>query len=428
MTSIQGSGVQLLQVPGPTNLPGRVLRALSRPLIDHRGPEFAQLAQGVMADLSDLVGSELPVALFPASGTGGWEAALVNTLSRGARILAFDHGFFASKWQDVARALGFEVVAVECDWRRPLDPARVSEVLEDTEVDAVLVVHNETSTGVLNPVREIRAALDRLTRPPLLIVDVISSLGSTEYRHDEWGIDVTVGASQKGLMLPPGLSFNAVSERALAAAEGAGSPKSYWDWRPMLAASSTGMFPYTPSTSLLFGLREALDMLEEAGCEATFARHARHAEATRRAVVAWGLELFCAEPAACSPTLTAVMVPDDIDADALRSRILERYGMALGAGLGKLHGKLFRIGHLGDFNDLMLCATLSGVELGLRACGAGPVHGVQAALDCLAGELRVVEDARAQAGTGRDDRSVGDRFSAKRGPSGYGSPGSDLVN
>lgn len=398
MTSIQRSGVQLLQVPGPTNLPGRVLRALSRTLIDHRGPEFAQLAKGILTDLRDLVGSELPVALFPASGTGGWEAALVNTLSPGARILAFDQGFFASKWQDVAQGLGFEVIAVECDWRRPLEPARVSEALEDSEIEAVLVVHNETSTGVLNPVREIGAALDRFERSPLLIVDVISSLGSIDYRHDEWGVDVTVGASQKGLMLPPGLSFNAVSERALAAAKRAGSPKSYWDWQPMLAASSTGMFPYTPSTSLMFALREALDMIEESGREATFTRHARHAEATRRAVVAWGLEVFCAERAACSPTLTAVMVPDHMDADDVRDWILQRYGMALGAGLGKLRGKLFRIGHLGDFNDLMLCATLCGVELGLRACGAVHVDGVQAALDCLADEERAVEDARAHAG------------------------------
>ncbi len=382
-----GGGVQLLQVPGPTNLPGAVLQALSRPLIDHRGPEFATLARECLAGLSELVGG--PIALYPASGTGAWEAALVNVLAPGDRVLAFDHGFFAGRWQAVASGLGLQVDAIPCDWRRAIDPAALEERLaadREHTLKAVLLVHNETSTGVLNPVREARAVLDRLGHPALLMVDVISSLASTEYHHDEWGVDVTIGASQKGLMLPPGLSFNAVSERALHAAGTGHGHRSYFDWGPMLAAAESGMFPYTPATSLMFGLHAALALIRERGLPAIIARHVRHAEAVRHAVQAWGLELYCVDQRAYSTTVTAVLAPVGFDADALRTAILERHGMALGAGLGPLRNKVVRLGHLGDFNDLMLCAMLAGVELGLRETASGlPVRGgIVAALDVLA--------------------------------------------
>ncbi len=382
------AGRHFLQIPGPTNVPDRVLRAIDRPTIDHRGPDFARLGREVLEGLQWVFRTRQPVIVYPASGTGAWEAALVNTLSPGDRVLAFETGHFATLWRDVARRLGLEVDFVAGDWRRGVDPAEVEARLSADKggaIKAVTVVHNETSTGVASRIAAIRAAIDRAGHPALLMVDTISSLGSMEYRHDDWGADVTVGGSQKGLMLPPGLAFNAVSEKALKAADSARLPRSYWDWRPMLAANANGFFPYTPATNLLFGLREALAMLREEGLEAVFARHARHAEATRRAVAAWGLEVQCRVPEEHSAALTAVRLPDGHDADALRALVLERFDMSLGNGLGRLAGRVFRIGHLGAFNDLMLVGTLGGVEMGLRL--AGVPHrggGVAAAMGCLA--------------------------------------------
>lgn len=382
------SGRHFLQIPGPTNVPGRVLRAMSRPTIDHRGPEFRSLAHEVLAEARKIFATEAPVLIFPASGTGAWEAALVNSLSPGDKILMCETGHFAALWQQMARRLGFETEVIATDWRRGADPVAIERRLaadRGGEIKAVCVVHNETSTGVTSRIGAVRKAIDSARHPALLVVDTISSLGSIDYRMDEWGVDVTVAGSQKGLMLPPGLSFNAVSEKALAAAKTARSPRSYWDWNDMLAANRKGFFPYTPATNLLYGLREALAMLLEEGLPAVFARHARHAEATRRAVRAWGLEVLCAEPTEYSASLTAVLVPEGSDADRLREVILDAFDLSLGMGLGRLAGKVFRIGHLGDFNDLMLAGTLSGVEMGLRLAGV-PYRpgGTQAALDYLA--------------------------------------------
>lgn len=382
------SGRHFLQIPGPTNVPDRVLRAMAAPTIDHRGPEFAALTHEVLEGLKAVIGTSGHVILFPSSGTGAWEAALVNTLSRGDRVLMFETGHFAALWREMAQRLGLEVDYVAGDWRRGVDPEVVEARLtadRDHTVKALAVVHNETSTGVTSRLADIRAAMDAARHPALLLVDTISSLASIDYRMDQWGVDVTVGCSQKGLMLPPGLGLNAVSERALAASRGAALRRSYWDWEPMLAANRSGFFPYTPPTNLLYGLREALRMLFEEGLDAVLARHRRHAEATRRAVRAWELELLCAEPAEYSNTLTAVVLPERHDADELRSLILARFNLSLGTGLGRVKGRVFRIGHLGDFNDLALVGTLGGVEMGLGLARVPHRRGgVSAALDYLA--------------------------------------------
>lgn len=384
------SGRHFLQIPGPTNVPDRVLRAIAAPTIDHRGPEFAELTADILDNLGAVFGTNRPVVIYPASGTGAWEAALVNTLSPGDRVLCFETGHFATLWRQLAGRLGLDVELVPGDWRHGVDPAQVAERLGDDRehaIKAVMVVHNETSTGVTSRIPEIRAAVDEAAHPALLLVDTISSLGSVDYRHDEWGVDVTVAGSQKGLMLPPGLSFNAVSDKALAAARTARMPRSYWSWEPVLEANRTGYFPHTPATNLLFGLRESLRMLHEEGLPAVFARHQRHAEATRTAVRGWGLEVLCADEREHSPALTAVVMPNGHDADELRERILRRYDMSLGAGLGKLAGTVFRIGHLGHFNDLTLAGTLAGVQLGLSTCGV-PIDpgGLTAALERLEAE------------------------------------------
>ena len=382
------SGRHFLQIPGPTNVPDRVLRALAAPTIDHRGPEFAALARAVLSGLKPVFRTTGPVVAFPASGTGAWEAALVNTLSPGDRVIAFDTGHFAGLWSRMAGSLGLEVDLVPGSWRRGVDPALVHERLATDRshaVRAVMVVHNETSTGVTNDVPAIRAAVDAAGHPALLLVDTVSSLASIDYRHDEWGVDVTVSCSQKGLMLPPGLGFNALGERALAASASAGLPRSYWDWQPMLAANADGHFPYTPPTNLLYGLREALAMLAEEGLENVLARHRRHAEATRLAVRAWGLEVLCEDPARYSSSLTAVLVGAGDDADQVRRVALDRYDLSLGAGLGRLAGRVFRIGHLGSLNDLMLAGTLCGVELSLARTGTGTGRG---GVDAALGQLR----------------------------------------
>jgi alanine-glyoxylate transaminase / serine-glyoxylate transaminase / serine-pyruvate transaminase len=385
------TGRHFLQIPGPTNVPERVLQAIAFATIDHRGPEFAELGREVIAGMKRVFQTRETVAVYPSSGTGAWEAALSNTLSPGDHVLMFETGHFATLWRQMAGRLGLEVEFVAGDWRHGVDPAQVEERLaadREHRVKAVCVVHNETSTGVTSRIPDIRAAIDRAGHPALFMVDTISSLASIDYRHDEWRVDVTVAGSQKGLMLPPGLGFNAVSQKALAAAKAARLPRSYWDWQAMLDSAETGFFPYTPATNLLYGLREALKMLlEEEGLEAVFRRHARHGEATRRAVAAWGLETLCADPREHSNSLTAVVVPDGFDADRLRQIILDAFDMSLGTGLGRMKGKIFRIGHLGHFNDLMLCGTLSGVEMGLHR--AGVPHrpgGVTAALDYLGRE------------------------------------------
>ena len=382
------SGRHFLQIPGPTNVPDRILRAIERPTIDHRGPEFGALGREILAGLKDIFRTAGPVVIYPASGTGAWEAALVNTLSPGDRVLMFETGQFAALWRRLAERLGLEVEFVAGDWRRGVDPEAVEAKLSedrDHAVKAVCVVHNETSTGVTSRVAEVRTAIDRTKHPALFFVDTISSLASIDYRHDEWGVDVTVAGSQKGLMLPPGLSFNAISGKALKAAESARLARSYWAWDEMLKANAKGYFPYTPATNLLYGLREAIDMLLEEGLEQVFARHARLAEATRCAVRAWGLEILCVDPREYSNSLTAVLMPAGHDADAFRATVLERFDMSLGNGLGKVQGKVFRIGHLGDFNDLMLSGTLAGVEMGLAAAGVPHRRGgLQAAVDYLA--------------------------------------------
>jgi alanine-glyoxylate transaminase/serine-glyoxylate transaminase/serine-pyruvate transaminase len=382
------TGRHFLQIPGPTNVPDRVLQAMSFPTIDHRGPEFGTLGKEVVAGMKRVFQTAGTVVLYPSSGTGAWEAALVNTLSPGDRVLMFETGHFATLWRQMAGKLGIDIEFVPGDWRHGVDPARVEEMLsQDREhrVKAVCIVHNETSTGVASRVGEVRAAIDHARHPALFMVDTISSLASIDYRHDEWKVDVTVAGSQKGLMLPPGLGFNAVSDKALAASKNAKLTRSYWDWQAMLETGQTGYFPYTPGTNLLYGLREALKMLlDEEGLDNVFARHARHGEATRRAVAGWGLETLCLDPREHSNSLTAVLVPDGHDADKLRNAILDAYDMSLGTGLGKMRGKIFRIGHLGHFNDLMLCGTLCGVEMGLARSGIPHQGaGVAAALDYL---------------------------------------------
>jgi alanine-glyoxylate transaminase/serine-glyoxylate transaminase/serine-pyruvate transaminase len=385
------SGRHFLQIPGPTNVPERVLRALSRSTIDHRGPEFAEMTLGVLEGVKRIFKTSQPVVIFPGSGSGGWEAALVNTLSPGDKVLMFETGHFANQWKSVADRFGLDVDYAPGDWRSGVNPETVKSKLAEDEkhsFKALAVVHNETSTGVTSWIPDIREAMDRAGHPALLMVDVISSLGSTDYRHDEWGVDVTVGGSQKGLMLPPGLSFNAVSEKARAASVTASLPRSYWSWEKHLDLNQQGFFPYTPATNLLYGLREAIRMLEEEGLDTVFARHDRLAEATRRAVGAWGLELQCVNPREYSNSTTAVRVPEGHDANALRKLILDRFDMSLGTGLGKVRGQLFRIGHLGDFNELMLMGTLCGVEMGLELADVPFTKGgVAVAMDYLAGKL-----------------------------------------
>jgi alanine-glyoxylate transaminase/serine-glyoxylate transaminase/serine-pyruvate transaminase len=386
------SGRHFLQIPGPTNVPERVLRAIDSATIDHRGPEFGRMGLEILQGLKAVFQTKQPVVIFPASGTGAWEAALVNALSPGDRVLMFETGHFASLWNKMAVRLGVSVELVPTDWRRGVDPAAVEAKLkEDREhrIKAVCVVHNETSTGVASRIGAIRRAIDAAGHPALYMVDTISSLASIDYRHDEWGVDVTVAGSQKGLMLPPGLSFNCVSEKARKASQSAKLPRAYWNWDEIIASNKTGYFPYTPATNLLYGLRESLAMLMEEGLQNVFARHARHAEATRRAVRAWGLEILCAVPEEYSNSLTAVMMPAGHDADVLRKIILDAYDMSLGTGLGKLAGKVFRVGHLGDFNDLMLAGTLAGIEMGL-ALAAVPHKkgGVLAAFEHLTESAR----------------------------------------
>ena len=383
-------GRHFLQIPGPSNVPDRVLRAIDRAVIDHRGPEFAALATDVLEGIRPVFGTAGPVVIFPSSGSGAAEAALVNTLSPGDRVLIAETGWFShTPWRTVAQRLGLDVDYLPGDWRRGASPAAIEERLRDDvtqAIKAVVVVHNETSTGVASRIGDIRAAIDRAAHPALFIVDAISSLGSIEYRHDDWQVDVTVSCSQKGLMLPPGLGFNAISDKAVKASAGARLARSYFDWADMLKTNKAGFFPYTPATNLLYGLKEALAILNEVGLPAVYARHDRHAEATRAAVQAWGLETVCQEPSEHSSVLTGVMMPAGYNADTLRAVILDQFDMSLGTGLGKLAGNAFRIGHLGAFNDLMLVGTLGGVEMGLRV--AGVPHrsgGVMAALDALAG-------------------------------------------
>ena len=382
------AGRHFLQIPGPTNVPDRILRAIDMPTMDHRGPEFAELGTSVLSGMKRIFRTEQSdVVIYPASGTGAWEAALVNTLSPGDTVLMAETGQFASLWQRLAARLGLQVEFLPGDWRHGADPGAVEKRLRADakhSIKAVCVVHNETSTGVTSRIAEVRKAIDAAGHPALFMVDTISSLASIDYRHDEWGVDVTVAGSQKGLMLPPGLSFNCLSPKALAASKAAKLPRSYWSWDEMLASGKKGFFPYTPATNLLYGLREAIAMLEEEGLEHVFARHKRHAEATRRAVRAWGLEVLALDPAEYSASLTAVLLPAGQDADRVRKVILEHFDMSLGTGLGKLAGKVFRIGHLGDFNDLALMGTLAGVEMGLVLAGVGvKPEGVQAAMAYL---------------------------------------------
>src|SRR6202158_984899 len=383
------SGRHFLQIPGPTNVPDRVLRAMDRPTIDHRGPEFAQLGREVLEGIKQVIRTRSPVVIYPASGTGAWEAALVNTLSAGDRVLMSETGQFATLWQKLATRLGLMADFIPGDWRHGADPDAIERKLSEDRshtIKAVCVVHNETSTGVVSRVPLLRRALDRAGHPALLLVDTISSLASIDYRHDEWGVDVTVAGSQKGLMLPPGLSFNAISDKALKATKQARLPRSYWGWDEIIASNKQGYFPYTPATNLLYGLHEAIAMLLEEGLANVFARHDRHAEATRRAVRAWGLELLCRNPAEYSSSLTAIMMPEGHDADAFRRQVLARYDLSLGMGLGRLAGRIFRIGHLGWFNDLTLCGTLCGVEMGLAACAIPRREGgVRDALAFLSG-------------------------------------------
>jgi alanine-glyoxylate transaminase/serine-glyoxylate transaminase/serine-pyruvate transaminase len=383
-------GRHFLQIPGPTNVPDRVLRAMDFPTIDHRGPEFAKLALECLDGMKAVFKtSQSKIVIYPASGTGAWEAALVNTLSPGDRVLMYETGHFATLWKQMAEKLGLQVDFIPGDWRHGVDPAAIEAKLAEDKnqrVKAVAVVHNETSTGATSRIGEVRKAIDRAKHPALFLVDTISSLASIDYRHDEWQVDVTVAGSQKGLMLPPGISFNCVSDKALAASKSARLPRSFFNWEEMVAANKNGFFPYTPATNILYGLREALKMLiDEEGLENVFKRHDRHAEATRRAVRTWELEILCLNPQEYSSSLTAILMPDGHSEVALRQVILDKFNMSLGAGLTKLKDKVFRIGHLGDFNDLSLCGTFAGVEMGLELAGVPHKKGgVAAAMDYLA--------------------------------------------
>ncbi|WP_136684506.1 pyridoxal-phosphate-dependent aminotransferase family protein [Falsirhodobacter xinxiangensis] len=385
------TGRHFLQIPGPSPVPERIMRAMDMPVLDHRGPEFQKLGQEVLEGCKAVFQTSGPVVIYPSSGTGAWEAAIVNTLSQGDKVLMVETGHFATLWNNMARRLGLNVEFVPGTWRRGVDPATIEARLREDkahEIKAVAVVHNETSTGVTSRIAEIRRAIDAAGHPALLLVDTISSLGSADYRHEEWGVDVTVSCSQKGLMLPPGLGFTAISDKALAASKAGGMPRSYWDWEEMLKPNATGFFPYTPATTLLYGLREAIAMLLEEGLPQVFARHQRLALATRAAVQGWGLEILCQEPKEYSPILTTVLMPDGHDADAFRKMVLENFNMSLGAGLSKLAGKVFRIGHLGETNELTLMGALSGVEMGLALAGVPHQSGGAAAA------MRVLADAK----------------------------------
>ncbi len=395
------AGRHFLQIPGPTNVPDRILRAMDYPTMDHRSPEFAALGKRCLDGIKTIFKCSGPVIIYPASGTGAWEAALVNTLSPGDTVLMCETGHFATLWKSMADKLGIQSEFIETDWRVGADSDAIGARLADDtghEIKAVCVVHNETSTGCASRIDEVRAAIDAANHPALLMADTISSLASIDFRHDEWGVDVTVSGSQKGLMLPPGLSFNAVSQKALEASKTAKLRKSFWEWDDMLAANAKGFFPYTPATNILYGLAEAIDMLHEEGLGNVFARHDRHAEATRRAVEAWGLEVLCREPKFHSSSLTAVLMPEGHSADRLRKIISEKFDMSLGAGLSKLADKVFRIGHLGDFNDLTLLGTLSGVEMGFEIAGVPHKRGgVQAAIDFLSAEAQSAPSMEAAA-------------------------------
>ena len=388
--SSRTAGRHFLNIPGPTPVPDRILRAMDMPVIDHRGPEFGKLGRRVLYGIKTIFKCAGPVIIYPASGTGAWEAALINTMSPGDHVLMYETGHFASLWKTMAVKIGLDPEFIASDWRSGADPTKIEARLREDkahEIKAVCVVHNETSTGCITLINEVRRAIDAAGHPALLMVDTISSLGSIDYRHDEWGVDVTVGGSQKGLMLPPGLSFNALGDKALAAAKQSKMPKSYWGWDEMIAANKSGFFPYTPATNMLYALGEAIDMLHEEGLDNVFARHDRHAEATRRAARAWGLEILCKEPRHYSSSLTALMMPAGHDADAFRKTALEHFDVSLGTGLSKVAGKVFRIGHLGDTNDLTIIGALAGVEMGLAL--ADVPHrkgGVQAAMDYFAAE------------------------------------------
>jgi len=390
MPTPYAAGRHFLQIPGPTNVPDRVLRAMDYPTIDHRGPQFAEIGAKCLAGMKTIFKTDSHALIYPASGTGAWEAALVNTLQDGDLVLMVETGHFASLWQKMASRLGLETEFLATDWRRGVDPQQIEDRLRAdpaNKIKAVCVVHNETSTGSTSRVNEVRLAMNNAGHDALLLVDTISSLASIDFRHDEWGVDVTVAGSQKGLMLPPGLSFNAVSEKAMATARNGGMRRSYWDWEDQIAANKDGAFPFTPATNLLYGLAEAIDMLHEEGLENVFKRHDRHASATRKAVQAWGLEVLCQEPKDYSSALTAVLLPDGHNADAFRAGVLKHFNMSLGNGLAKLAGKVFRIGHLGDFNDLMLLGTLSGVEMGLSLANIPHQKGgVDAAMNILKAE------------------------------------------
>ena len=390
MPTPYAAGRHFLQIPGPTNVPDRVLRAMDYPTIDHRGPQFAEIGAKCLAGMKTIFKTDSHAVIYPASGTGAWESALVNTLREGDLVLMVETGHFASLWHKMASRLGLETEFLATDWRRGVDPQQVEDRLRaDTEnkIKAVCIVHNETSTGSTSRVNEVRLAMDNAGHDALLLADTISSLASIDFRHDEWGVDVTVAGSQKGLMLPPGLSFNAVSEKALTVASKGGMRRSYWDWEEQIAANKDGAFPFTPATNLLYGLAEAIDMLHEEGLDNVFKRHDRHAAATRKAVQAWGLEVLCQEPKDYSSALTAVLLPDGHNADAFRAGVLQNFNMSLGNGLAKLAGKVFRIGHLGDFNDLMLLGTLSGVEMGLSLANIPHQKGgVDAAMNMLKGD------------------------------------------
>ena len=397
------TGRHFLQIPGPSPVPDRILRAMSLPTIDHRGPEFAALGLKVLADVKKIFQTKQPVIIYPASGTGAWEAALVNTLSPGDQVLMYETGHFAALWQKLADRLGLNTEVMRHPgaemWRHGVDAAQIEARLKaDTghAIKAVCVVHNETSTGVTSNIAAVRKAMDAAKHPALLLVDTISGLASADYRHDDWGVDVTISGSQKGLMLPPGISFNAVSSKALQASKSARLPKAFWAWDEIIEMNKGGYWPSTPNTNLLYALSEACDMLLGQGLPAVFARHQRWAEGVRAAVRAWGLQIQCADPAVYSPVLTGVMTPDGIDADAVRKIIYERFDCSLGTGLGKVKGKMFRIGHLGDCNDLTLIAALGGCEMGLKLAGvklAG--SGVQAAMDYFSSHAAAVSERRA---------------------------------
>jgi len=384
------AGRHFLQIPGPSNVPDSVLRAMSKAVVDHRGPEFPDLTFDILNQLGPIFGTKASIIIYPSSGTGAWEAALVNTLSPGDKILAFETGWFATLWKNMAEKLGIKVEWVEGDWRRGVDPTIVEDkLLADSEkkIKAVCVVHNETSTGATSRINEIRQAIDNSNHPALFMVDAISSLGCTEYHHDDWAVDVTISGSQKGLMLPPGLGFNVISEKALLASKNASSRLCYWSWQEMIDNNKQGVFPYTPATNLLFGLQEALRLLHSEGLENVYARHTRFAQAARIALENWGLENLCSIPEEYSNSLTAALMPEGHDADNLRKIILEKFNMSLGTGLGKMKNKIFRIGHIGDFNELALTGTLGGVEMGLAIAGVPhKIGGVDAAMEFLSNQ------------------------------------------